>query len=194
MFSMPADPSIAACIWCSAAGRTAASARPWRGPGSKKGGRPGGPAPGSCAGRPPRRRCTGISRSAAWTTCACAGRADLERWAPALDGVPAMGQHGGVDDVDRCTRIVGDDLVEDVDELQLVLVVRDVADMRRAHDIVHGEEGVARVGQRRGPRGPVTPEFSGRMLPKIFPACQAPDTQGNSWVVRLLFQLMPHLK
>src|SRR5260221_14775873 len=164
MFSMPADPSIAACIWCSAAGRTAASARPWRGPGSKKGWRSCRPAPRSFAWRAARRRCTGISRSAAWTTCACAGRADLERWAPALDAVPAMGQHGGVDDVDRCTRIVGDDLVEDVDELQLVLVVRDVADMRRAHDIVHGEEGVARGGQRRGPPRPGTPELSAQRL------------------------------
>ena len=52
---------------------------------------------------------------------------------------------------------VRDDLVEDVGELDLVLVARDVADVRRADDVVHREQRMARcpapaLPRRRRPR------------------------------------------
>ena len=42
---------------------------------------------------------------------------------------------------------VGDDLVEDVGELDLVLVARHVADVRRADDVVHREQRIASVSR-----------------------------------------------
>ena len=47
---------------------------------------------------------------------------------------------------------VGDDLVEDVGELQLVLVARDVADVRRADDVVHAQQRVGRDRAAAPPR------------------------------------------
>ena len=56
-----------------------------------------------------------------------------------------------IDDVDRLAGGVGDDLVEDVRELELVLLARDVAEVRRADDVVHGEQ---RMLRRRSPALP----------------------------------------
>src|SRR5260221_13655590 len=45
-----------------------------------------------------------------------------------------------IDDVDRLAGGEGVDLVEDVGELELVLVARDVAEMRRADHVVHRQQ------------------------------------------------------
>src|SRR5581483_5679327 len=50
-----------------------------------------------------------------------------------------------VDDVDRRSLGEGDDLVEDVAELDLVFIARDVADVRRRDDVRHLEERVVGV-------------------------------------------------
>src|SRR5437762_9428591 len=57
-------------------------------------------------------------------------------------------KHVGVHDVDRLAALVGENLVEDVGELQLPLVERDIAEMRRADDVVHGEERMLAIGDR----------------------------------------------
>src|SRR2546430_10977084 len=62
--------------------------------------------------------------------------------------LPLTCERLGVDDVDGRARGPGYDLIEDVREVQLVLVARDVADVRRAHHVVEREQRIARVGER----------------------------------------------
>src|ERR1700730_1975142 len=56
-----------------------------------------------------------------------------------LTRVTRSDQHFRIDHIDRRARSVSNDLIEDVGELYLELVAGDVAEMRRAHDIVHAE-------------------------------------------------------
>src|SRR5713101_31207 len=51
-----------------------------------------------------------------------------------------------IDDIDGYTGCVRGDLVEDVYELNLILVARDVADVRRANDVAELEERIGRTG------------------------------------------------
>src|ERR1051325_5241327 len=57
-------------------------------------------------------------------------------------------KHVRVDDVGRLPALVGEDLVEDVGELQLPLVARDVAEVGRADDVVHREQRMLAVHHR----------------------------------------------
>ena len=57
-------------------------------------------------------------------------------------------QRVGVDDVDGTARRVGVDLIEDVGELYLVLVLRHVADMGCADDVVRSKQWMGSVAQR----------------------------------------------
>src|SRR5438094_8329599 len=49
-------------------------------------------------------------------------------------------QYCWIHDVDRPARREGEDLVEDVGELKLPLIARDVAEMRRADDVLHRKQ------------------------------------------------------
>src|SRR6516162_4897631 len=53
-----------------------------------------------------------------------------------------------IDHVDRAAAGIGNNLVEDVRELHLVLVTGDVTDMRRTDDIFHREKRMSRVKHR----------------------------------------------
>ena len=53
-----------------------------------------------------------------------------------------------VHDVDRVTRRVGADLIEDIRKLDFVLVPRHVSDVRCAHNVIHSQQRVAGVSQR----------------------------------------------
>src|SRR5262245_43659746 len=74
---------------------------------------------------------------AALPRCVLSGRCSC-----AADGCGGF----GIDHVDRSARGVGKDLIKNVRELQVVFVTRDVSDMRRADDIGHAEQRVARIG------------------------------------------------
>src|SRR4029077_16394085 len=54
----------------------------------------------------------------------------------------------GVDHIDRFTGGVGRDLLEDVAELHLVFLTRDVAEMRRAHHVAHAQQRMVGVEHR----------------------------------------------
>src|ERR1700760_452090 len=60
----------------------------------------------------------------------------------------AMIEHAGIDDVSRFARGERDDLVENIRKLNLVLIARDIADMRRRHDIVHVQQRIGGITQR----------------------------------------------
>src|SRR5437879_839184 len=55
-----------------------------------------------------------------------------------------------IHNVDRRASSIGCDLIEDVGELDLVFFARYVADVGRADDVVHREQGIARIQQRFG--------------------------------------------
>src|SRR6476659_32080 len=57
-------------------------------------------------------------------------------------------QHVRVYHVDRFAARVGDDLLEDVPELDLVFFARHVADVRRADDILHPQQRILWIAQR----------------------------------------------
>ena len=57
-------------------------------------------------------------------------------------------EHVWIHDVDRFAARVGDDLVEDVPELDLVFLTRDVSDVRRADDVLHLQQRMAGIAQR----------------------------------------------
>jgi hypothetical protein len=66
---------------------------------------------------------------------------ELAAYAPVLERL-------GIHDVDWRARCVGHDLVEHIRELHLVLLAGDIADVRCADDVVHGEQRMARVEYR----------------------------------------------
>src|SRR5260370_26402895 len=52
-----------------------------------------------------------------------------------------------IDDIGRRTGGIGGDLVENIRELDFVFVARDVAQLRRANDIFHGQPRVGGIAQ-----------------------------------------------
>jgi hypothetical protein len=67
------------------------------------------------------------------------------RWIVVLNGAwPARPD----DNICRRARGKGCDLVKDIAELDLVLFARDIADMRRGHDVGHIQQGIGGVAQR----------------------------------------------
>ncbi len=59
--------------------------------------------------------------------------------------MPLDGQGLGIDDSGRRPRRISQDLIEDISKLKLVFLMRDVTDMRRAHDIGHVKQRVRGV-------------------------------------------------
>ena len=53
-----------------------------------------------------------------------------------------------IDDVDRPAGRKGKNLVKNVDELRFVLFSRDIADVRRRHDLVEAQERQSRIAYR----------------------------------------------
>src|SRR2546421_4681599 len=80
-----------------------------------------------------RRRCAARYSTTCLSRLACEARVRQYCW---------------IHDVDRPARREGEDLVEDVGELKLPLIARDVAEMRRADDVVHREQRVLGVQHR----------------------------------------------
>lgn len=64
------------------------------------------------------------------------------------NGLSAPLEHVGVDDVRRGAGGKGDDLVEDVGELQVVFLARDVADVLCTDDVVESKQIGVDVGER----------------------------------------------
>src|SRR4051812_44313498 len=87
--------------------------------------------------RSTRKRC---ARSATAPSATCASVRASPRVSYLVRNSAPARQYVGVDDVAWLAALVGDDLVEDVGELQLPLVARDVAEVRRADDVVHREQ------------------------------------------------------
>jgi hypothetical protein len=54
-------------------------------------------------------------------------------------------QHFSIHHIDRRALCVGGDLIEDLSKLDFVFLARDVANVRRADDVVHAEQRVVRV-------------------------------------------------
>src|SRR5438874_2618085 len=71
-----------------------------------------------------RRRCAGRYSTTCLSRLACEARVRQYCW---------------IHDVDRPARREGEDLVEDVGELKLPLIARDIAEMWRADDVAHRE-------------------------------------------------------
>src|ERR1700720_4433120 len=72
-----------------------------------------------------------------------------QRYAAAAASGPASRlQHRRIDNIERIAGGIGGDLIEDVGELDLVFVARDIAEMRRAYDVRHPQERVAGVAHR----------------------------------------------
>ena len=65
-----------------------------------------------------------------------------------VGGRARVAEYVRIHDVDRRAGGVGDDLVEDVGELDLVLLARDVADVRRADGVLHRRAADGRVAHR----------------------------------------------
>src|ERR1700733_14551482 len=84
------------------------------------------------------------------TTASCidTSKGTISVMAPSGASVPALFNSSRVDDVDRRASRIGDDLLEDVCELEFILVASHIADMRRANDVVHRNQRIVRVEQR----------------------------------------------
>src|SRR5262249_50490834 len=81
------------------------------------------------------------------------GAGDNERWLKYFlhathEALRALLHHRGIDDVDRLARRKGEDLVENIRELQLVFLARDVTDVRRRHHLVELQQRESGVTHR----------------------------------------------
>src|SRR5262245_22252264 len=98
---------------------------------------------------PPRSRRQRLGDGASWRDRYPRAAVQGDRvWLQSSDVTTRPRQAVRVDHIDRGASGIGQDLVEDVGELDLVFLARHVADVRCGDDFVDREEGVAGVDDR----------------------------------------------